>query len=341
MEEKKQVKIINLHKLCKKIWECKRIFYITLPIVFVLSLLYILSIPRYYSAETKLAPEIDNSLGNNSISSIASSFGFNLGEMKTSDAITPMLYPDLMEDNGFIAKLFPIQVQSNDKQIKTDYFNYIYRYQKTPWWASLLKKDQPALDQRKVRPYNLSKYEDKVVSAIKNDITIHVNSKNGVITITTKAQDPLICKTLADSISSKLQTHITTYRTNKARTDYAYYKQLTVEARNDYEKARQRYAAFSDASTNAALRSVELKLEEMENDMQLKFDTYTSLNRQLQAAKAKVQERTPAFTVLKGAAVPLKPAGPKRMIFVFVMIVLATIASVIWIIRKNIGEIFI
>ena len=41
---------------------------------------------------------------------------------------------------------------------------------------------------------------------------------------------------------------------------------------------------------------------------------------QYQAAKAKVQERTPAFTVIQGAAVPLKAAGPRRTIFVISML---------------------
>ena len=63
----------------------------------------------------------------------------------------------------------------------------------------------------------------------------------------------------------------------------------------------------------------------MENDMQLKYNTYTTLNTQLQAAKAKVQERTPAFTVIKGADVPIKPTGPKRMLFVLGMLFLTTI----------------
>ena len=58
--------------------------------------------------------------------------------------------------------------------------------------------------------------------------------------------------------------------------------------------------------------------------MQLKYTTYTTLNTQLQASKVKVQEKTPAFTVLKGADVPLKPAGPKRMRFVILMLFLAT-----------------
>ena len=51
---------------------------------------------------------------------------------------------------------------------------------------------------------------------------------------------------------------------------------------------------------------------------------------QYQAAKAKVQERTPAFTVIKGAAMPIKPSGPKRMIFVLGMVVVAFIILCIY-----------
>ena len=51
------------------------------------------------------------------------------------------------------------------------------------------------------------------------------------------------------------------------------------------------------------------------------------LNNQLQAAKAKIQERTPAFTMLQNASVPTKPEGPKRMIFVLVMTFLAFVVS--------------
>ena len=73
--------------------------------------------------------------------------------------------------------------------------------------------------------------------------------------------------------------------------------------------------------------------------MQLKYNTYTTLMTQYQMAKAKVQERTPAFTLVQGAAVPIKPAGPKRMFFVggmcLLSIVLISIYSIKDIILKE------
>lgn len=338
MEEnnRQQTKIIDLNLVVKTIWENRRIFFKVLPIVFVLSCIYIFSLPRYYNTDAKLAPELGSSMGGGAIGSIASAFGFDFGDMQTTDAITPLLYPDLMEDNAFVANLFNIKVENKDKDIKTTYYDYIRIHQKRPWWSAFISmikkifKSNEDEEKKEFDPYSLSKKDDEIVKKISKNIKFSIDKKTGVITINVEDQDPCICKTLADSVMEKLQVFITEYRTNKARTDYEYYKQLASEAQKEYEKVRQKYASISDANSKVALRSIELKIEDMENDMQLKFNTYSTLNTQLQAAKAKVQERTPVFTVLKGAATPIKPAGPKRMLFVIGMMMIASIGLTIY-----------
>ena len=108
-----------------------------------------------------------------------------------------------------------------------------------------------------------------------------------------------------------------------------------MEAKQEYEKARQRYGSMADANSKVALKSLELKLEDMENDLQLRYNAYTTVCTQMQASKAKVQECTPAFTVIKGASVPLKPSGPKRMIFVAFILLLTFAGTSLYILRKQ------
>lgn len=350
MENNNKIKVIDLRKAIKKIWKHKKVFYVSLPVAIVLSSIIIFSIPRYYISETKLAPELENGTNNGTLGSLASSLGFDLSEMQTTDAITPLLYPDLMEDNGFISSLFYVNLNSHDGSINVSYYDYITKHQKKPWWSSITTALSKLLNiglengtekTNTFDPYDLSREQNNIAEFIRNNININVNSKNGVISISAQAQDPLICRTLADSVREKLQLYITTYRTNKARTDYDYYKKLTDDAKQEYEACRRIYANYSDANTNISLRSVQLKLESIENDMQIKYNTYTTLNNQLQAASAKVQERTPVFTILKGASVPIKPAGPKRMIFIAAIVFLTFIGTSMWILRKDIAEIFV
>ena len=103
MEDKKELEVIDLRVVFNKIWSRRKLFYKVLPITFVLSCAIILCVPRYYTSSLSLAPEIGNSSSmGGTLGSLASSFGLDLGAMETTDAINPMLYPDLMEDNGFV-----------------------------------------------------------------------------------------------------------------------------------------------------------------------------------------------------------------------------------------------
>ena len=261
--------------------------------------------------------------------------------MQSNDAITPLLYPDLMEDNRFVTSLFNVQVKSKDGSIQTTYHDYLKEYQKpiiwnVPFnWLKDLFKDKQEGKTETIDPYCLSKTEDDIAGSIRDKIKINFDKKTAVISINIKDQDALICKTIADTVKTRLQSFITEYRTNKARTDYEYYLKLTEESKQDYEKARRQYGSMADANTEVTLKSLELKLEDMENDLQLKFNAYSTLNTQMQAAKAKVQERTPAFTVIKGASVPLKPSEPKRMIFVAFILLLTFASTSFYILRRQ------
>ncbi|MBQ6210907.1 MAG: chain-length determining protein [Prevotella sp.] len=338
-----QATSIDYRAVFREIRKRRKLLYKVLAITFVLSTLYIFCIPRYYTTDTKMAPEAESSIAGGTLGSIASSFGFDLSDMETSDAITPLLYPDLMEDNGFVTGLFNIRVKTQDGSINTTYHDYLKMHQKEPWWSSVMasimsifpkKKEDGKGDKGKADPYILSKNEDDIAGAIRKNVKLSTDKKTGVITINVKAQDRLICKIIADSVREHLQQFISEYRTNKARTDVAYYKELLAEAKHEYQKARQVYGSYSDENTDLVLESYRAKREDLENEMQLKFDAYRVLNTQLQTAKAKVQQRTPVFTLIKGASMPVRPAGPKRMLFVLEMLILAFIATSFYIMNS-------
>lgn len=330
---------IDMRYINKKLFDHWGWFVSILPLILILSYLLICSVPRYYTTSTKLAPEIESPKGSGgAMSSIASSLGIDISNIQSTDAITPLLYPELMEDNKFITNLFNIKIITIDNKTKCDYFTYLSKYQKKPWW-SRSKKDEIA-SEITPNPYRLTKGQDRIVQEIRSNIKISVNSKNGVITITTSDQDPLVCKTVTDSLRTILKGYITKYRTDKAKADYAYYYNLTEKAKAKYKQARRKYGQFGDANQDIQLQSYQLQQEELENDMQLKYNEYTTMNTQLQQAAAKIQEKTPVFTLIKGAEVPIKPAGPKRMIFALVMTVLAAFILSVIILRKDIFKVF-
>ena len=169
---------------------------------------------------------------------------------------------------------------------------------------------------------------------VKTNITCDVDKKTDVVTITVEDQDRLVSAILADSVKQRLQDFIIEYRTSKARLDLNHYEELAAKTKKEYEESLAKYSEYCDANQDIILQTSISERDKLEGDMQLKFNTYNALCTQVEASKAKMQERTPAFTTLKTATVPIKPAGPKRMIFVVGMLFFSTFVMALWLSRK-------
>lgn len=336
----------------KRILSRKRLFIKVSIVVFLLSSAIILPVPRYYRCSVTLAPEIGDIMANSSLASVASSFGFNVSPTASGDAIYPELYPDVISSNTFVATLINKSVSTDDGKLSTTYYDYLSEHQKTnplsipfAWISKTIKtvfsSPENSLRQKEIDFFRLTEKENSIIEKIKHCITCNIDIKNGMIVISVEDQDPLIAATMAENARKELQNFITNYRTNKARIDYDYYNKLTSSAKKEYEQARLAYGRYADSNMDVYLESYKSKLNDLENDMQIKFNTYNSLNTQLQAAKAKIQEKTPAFTIIKAATVPIKPAGPKRMLFVLAMILVSCITTSIYINKDIIHRIII
>lgn len=347
MEEKNEVEIINLREIWQKLWKTKKLFLKVWIITFVLACTWILPQPRTYETSVMLAPETSELVSGGALSDIASSFGINMGGMSSSDAIYPLLYPDLLSSNDFIVGLFTIPVKTIDGDVEADYLTYLTKHQKFSFWkypviwmkrllASLSseEKGNSVGKANQVNPFMLTKKENEVVKSVRRMIACNVDKKTDVITITVEDQDPLICATMADSVRARLQDFIISYRTSKACIDVDYYARMKAETYSEYQKSVEAYGRFCDTHRGMQLQMMQSRRDELENDMQMKFNTYNVMSTQLDAAKAKVQERTPAFTILQNASVPTKATHPKRMIFVAAMLILATMCTAVYVIRK-------
>lgn len=340
---------IDFGKIFKDLLKHKWLYVKVLPVAFVLAAVYALSLPNYYSCKVTLAPELGSSARSaGSLAGLASSFGINLGSGQAgADAISPMLYPDLMNSVDFKTSLFPIPVtiegdkEKGEKSRTMSYYDYLAKNQKAPWWSNakkaffgLFSSKEEAQDET-VDPFRLTRDQTAIATAINQNIVCDVDKKTMVITINVTDQNPVICATMADSVKTRLQKFITDYRTSKVRVDLAYNQKLFQETKARYDKARKRYAEFADANQDVILESVRQRQTDLENEMQLQYNAYQQVAAQLLAAEAKVQEETPAFTTLQSATVPVKKSGPKRAQMCLIFLFLAFLGTTAWILYKE------
>ena len=336
---------IDFVQMFKSLLKYKKLYLKVLGIAFVLGVVFAFSIPKYYTCQVMLSPELSSGRSSSSLSSLAGTFGINLGS-RASEALFPTLYPDLMNSVDFKTSLFPILVRQEDSLTTKTYYDYLLNDQKSPWWsaavrgvmggiASLFGSDSTEDKKNEVNAFRLTKEQTAIAKIINNKVVCDVDKKTMVITINVTDQDPLVCATVADSVKQRLQDFITNYRTKKARVDLEYNKKLYAEAKQRYEKARRLYADFVDSNQDVLLQSVRNQQTYLENEVQLQYNAYSTYATQLLNAEALVQQETPAFTTLQSATVPLTPEGPKKKQILLIFLFLAFLGTTVWALYKE------
>ena len=338
-----EIDFVNVTKLVLKDWKYLLIF---IGISFVLGCIIAFNTPKSYTANVVLAPELNSSsLGlSGNLADMASNLGIDLGDKKSADAIYPDIYPDIFESPDFILGLFKVQVTTT-KGVTKSYKEHLLKDSKSPFWtypqvwlAQALKKKNNALGggkAKKSNPFLISQNDADLCGAIKKMIACQIDNKTSVITISATDQDPMVAAIIADTLQKRLQTYITEYRTKKAKNDYLYFKKLNEESKSRYLKAQRAYAGYADANMDPDLASISTQRDELENEMQLRYNIYTQTLAQLQQALAKIQERTPAFSIIQHSRMPYKPSSRSRLSTIMILMILGFFIDFVWHVLKT------
>ena len=332
----------------KILWSERKLFYKTCGCAVVLALVIAFSVPKRYTVEVALAPESGSSMDMGGLSSLASMAGINIGAMGSEDAIVPDLYPMIVHSKDYLIRLFDIPVTTMDGELSTTYYDYLLEHQKIAWWGypmkglgELMKLISPAKEDSlpmlngKRNYMFLTNKERGVINMLQTHIVCSVDKKNGIIRMQVTEQDPLIAAVIADSVRAALNDFIIEYRTNKARQDYHYMNNLYLEAKAEYMRTQAAYTSFADANLNLNSARAQSKRDDLEKEMQLAYNVYSQLANQLQLVKAKIQESTPAYTVLESSTVPERASSPKKLLLLVAFVFLACVGTTGWIVLKN------
>ena len=334
---------IDLLELALKVWGERKFVLKACGYAVLIGLVIAFSIPREYTANAMIAPELSDNKTTGGLSSLAAMAGFNLNATSTADAISPDLYPDIVTSTPFITGLFNVQVKDLDEEVDTTLYCYLNEHQRVPWWTLITSAPFKALgwvislftEEEKedaiLDPFHLTKEEADIAKELSERITVSVDKKTGVTTLSVTMQDARISACLTDTVVRRLQDYITEYRTTKARQDFQFQEKLFERKKKEYEKAQENYAKFADANKNIILLSYRAEQERLENEMRLAYQVYTSVAQQLQMAEAKVQEITPVYTIIEPATIPIKASKPRKTLMLLGIVFLTGLCCVSWI----------
>ncbi|MDE7509608.1 MAG: chain-length determining protein [Muribaculaceae bacterium] len=333
---------IDLLEIAANLWANRKKLIIWSVCGAVLGLIVAFSIPKEYTVSVKLAPEVnDNKGASGSLGALASMAGLSSTTSGT-DAVYPMLYPDVVSSVPFLTSLFDVKVETAEDDPQTvTVQQYLEEDTSSPWWSAvmglpfkligLFTPDQPVDPTHKLDNFRLTKDEDKLVKALGERVTASVDTKTSVVTVNVTMQDPVVSAILADTVVERLKDFVTDYRTSKARHDLEYAEQLNEEARQKYYVAQQKYAAYLDRNQGIVFRSAQVERERLENETALAFNVYNTTAQQVQRAQAKVQEALPVYAVISPATVPVKASKPRKLLILIGFTFLAFVACAAWI----------
>lgn len=335
---------IDWMSILRQLLAIRKKFYIAAAVGVILGVFIALTTPKQYTVSITLSPEMGSGKSGSGLASMAASFlGGSIGT-DSPDALNATLTPDIVASTPFLLELFDAHVVSQNKQIDTTFTAYLDE-QKSSWISYILKAPGMAIGGIKSL-FNEEKQEEtgsvqkggielneedaKKLESLRKQISAEVDKKTAITTLRVTLQDPKIAATIADSVVSKLQQYITTYRTSKAKEDCLYLEKLYKERQQEYYNAQQRYARYVDANSNVVFQSTLAERERLQNDMNLAYQVYSQVAQQLQVARAKVQEEKPVFAVVEPAVVPLKPSGTSRKVILLGMVFLAVTFTGAW-----------
>lgn len=346
---------IELFELYNTIKAKKKIVFIAVGIAFIVALLLVILSPKQYKTQISLLAE-SNSKGSASglLGQLGGLAGGNLGSLMGLDvsggsggeALTPDLYPNIVKSTTFLMEILSETIEEPESKKKITVAEYLSDYTKPSvsgipgYILSLIKSDKEDEDaiiqERADQPLKLNLKQEALVEALSGIIEVEVIKSGGgltggeskIINVSLETQDPYLSAVFAELVVTNLKQYIINYNTGKAKQDLEFIEARYIEARDRYYKTQKALADYDDSNINVILASVRTNRQRLETENSLASNLYNGLAQKLEQSKIIVQDRTPVFTVIEPAKVPLRKSKPKRSLIVLGMLFVGAFVGV-------------
>ena len=337
---------IDLMEIFRKIVGIRKLLYKAAGIGVIIGIVVALSIPKQYTVSVTLSPEMGGNKSGSGLAGLAASFlGSGTSGSDGADALNASLSSDIVSSTPFLLELLVMNIPTSDVDTQIDLDSYLDE-QSTPWWnyvvgipgmlienvkAIFTDESDQSSEKKGERTIELTNEQSFKINLLRQNIKVKVDNKTAITNVSVTLQNPKIAAIVADSVVSKLQECIISYRTFKAKEDCAYLEKLFKERQQEYYTAQKKYADYVDSHDNLILQSVRAEQERLQNDMSLAYQVYSQVANQLQVSRAKVQEEKPVFAVVEPAVVPKQPSGVGVRIYVLLFVFLSVVSTTGWV----------
>jgi hypothetical protein len=314
---------IDLLELARKLWDNRKFILKVTAIFAAIGLFVAIFSAKEYTSSVTMVPQLgDGKSKAGGLAGLAAMAGVNLGDMGGGDVLSPTIYPKIMASVPFQKDLMYTKVKFDNIPHEITLYDYYTNDDYQPFnLFALIKKytiglpgviikaikgenSEKGVGSRESKYLKMTQKESDVAKVLAKNVSLEINTKEGTLNLTANMPEALASTQVVEAARLLLQKYITEFKVDKVRQNLDFIQQRYNEAKRSFEQKQMQLAVFKDGNRNVILASAQTTGERINAEYTLLYSVYSELAKQLEQAKIKVKDATPAMTVIMPAIVP-------------------------------------
>jgi LPS O-antigen subunit length determinant protein (WzzB/FepE family) len=342
---------IDINAILRVIWSGRKTILISLLICTIIGSFIAIFSPKEYTVTTVMVPQLSNS-NKSQLSSLAALAGVDMAMTPTSD-LSPLIYPKIINSITLKLELMKTPLDFIGVNHPVSIYEYYTKYSK-PSVLALVKRytigipslilnlfksketelRSPIAD-RKDYPLYLTKTQTQIKKMLDSQISLGVEKKEGYLTLTVHASEPLVTAQLAKKTQELLQREITKFKIEKTQAELNFIQNRYNDAKFNFEKVQVSLASITDRNRDLTSGLSNVERDRIQTKYTIAYSVFQDLAKQLEQAKIQVKKDTPVFTIVDPVTIPIEKSKPNRPMILLMWIFLGVFVGVLIIYIKG------
>ena len=301
----------------ERLWAVRKKFIIVNLIILILAVAYLLFLAKpYYESTVTILPEYGSKSSMLSqLSGLASIAGVNVGEAAPTE-----IYQNIITSESVIAPVIYAEYKTEEFP---DSVNLVQYFE-----VESSDKD-PAIQKRE----NFLKLYKKLTES---KISANVDRMTKILTVTVTMPEAQLSADVANNLVRSLDRYIRTQRKSNATEQSFYLEKRTQQIKDSLNIAENMLRNFRE-DNRITSQSPNLLLEQsrLMRNVEILQTVYVELTKQLEIAKIDEIKDAPVLNVKEFAKSPVKKAGPRRAVWLIVIMFFSVLITGAYFLYKN------
>lgn len=344
------MKELNFNTLLETIKNKKNLFFSSVTIFVILGTILALGTPKVYSSKIELmsiqSSPSKTGLGN--LGGIAGLAGISFGASESGE-LSPAIYSKIMRSSRFLLELkskrfyYPLIGDS------IDLATYDINYGKTSLMSRVLgvptnlahlvtqffsddqvpgEKEQELQFSQESEILQISAKDRSFLEGLANSIEINFNENNGVTTIVSFHQNPVLSAQITQFGYKYLEEFLEVYKSSQQRKKLDFINKQLQNKKNEFMVKQKDLAEFRDRNIGSLSNAAKTELDNLQSEFNLSFNVVNSLNQEKEEAALRLEENSGVFKVLEPVIIANSPSKPNRKLIVLGFLFLGMFLSI-------------